>query len=419
VGPDPARLLDLTRLVSRLGRGALTGVDRVELAYLRQFLADETRVLGLARTALGLVLLDRSGCAGVLDRAEGRVALGPGDLLSRLSGRRGARAQAEADLRRLALARAPGPLAPALLRRHVPGGAVYFNVGHSNLSRRGLRRLRAGGVGRIVVLVHDTIPLDHPEYCRADRIAPFRRKLAAVAAEADLVIHTTETGRAATERHLAALGRVPPGVVAGLGVAPVAADPAALPPSLLAALDPERPMFLCLGTIEPRKDHAFLLDLWQALAKGPMPVPQLVVAGGRGWADRAVLDRLDRLAAAGHDVLECPGLSDGAIAALMDRAEALVFPTRAEGYGLPAVEAAVRGCPIFCSPLPVFREILGDYPVYLESGDAYSWLETIKDRSQRGNRRGTGTATGAGAPGGRLARPDWQDHFNRVLSRVD
>ena len=403
----PARLLDLTRLVSRLGRGPLTGVDRVERAYLVRLLAEPAPCFALVRTALGLLLLDRAGMRAVLDRADGVVAVGEANLLARLTRRQPRRARAEADLRRLAIARVPQSLMRGMLRRHLPEGTAYLNVGHANLSATLLGSIKRALGGRVAVLVHDTIPLDHPELTRPRTFGVFARKMQAVADAADLVIYTTRDARSRAEVHLAGFGRVPPAVVAGLGVDPVMADLAAMPPGL----DPARPFFLAVGTIEPRKGHAFLLDLWEQMHAAPnvAGIPQLVIAGVRGWADPEVFRRLDTLPFVGTSVLECPDLSDGAIAALMDRAAALLFPTLAEGFGLPGVEAMGRGCPVVCASLPVFREVLGDYPVYLTAGDRYAWLETMNALTATGGQAEKVARIGREVPG-------WDSHFDTVLS---
>ncbi|MDT8857693.1 hypothetical protein RNZ50_22125 [Paracoccaceae bacterium Fryx2] len=242
----PARLLDLTRLVSRLGRGALTGVDRVELAYLQALLAGPVPLFGLVRTAAGFVLLDRRGAQGVADLATGARATGRADLLGRLT-RRGQpdRARAEAAVRRLALARVPRPLLGWMLRRHLPGGVSYLNVGHANLTRAVMRAVQSLPGARVAVLVHDAIPLGYPQFTRAGISAVFGRKLAVVSAEADLVIYSTQDARARAEVHLARLGRVPPAVVAALGVPQPVPDAAALPPGL----NLRGPWFVTVGTI--------------------------------------------------------------------------------------------------------------------------------------------------------------------------
>lgn len=409
----PARILDVSRLVSRVGRGPPTGIDRVERAYLRHLLQEGAPLWGLARLATGYVLIGRDGLAALEARLAGRTPWGPPDWRARLRLRQGAeRRRAEADLRRLASCRlAAGGLAAGLAAA-VPAGALYLNTGHANLSLPVMAALKAQPGLRIAVLVHDTIPLDHPHYCRPGTPASFAAKLDAVAAAADRVICPTAAARAAAEPHLAARGRVPRGLVAHLGVEPAAADAAALPAALTRALDPGRPLFLAVGTIEPRKDHGLLLDLWQGFAADPPPgpPPQLVIAGARGWAGPALLARLDRLAAAGDGgVIEAAGLSDGAIAALADRAAALLFPSRAEGFGLPPAEAAARGCPVIAADLPACREVLGEYPVYAPPGDLYSWRSRTCELLRS-------LAAGRAARPVPRPPPTWAAHFNAVLA---
>ena len=395
----PARLIDLTRLVSRLGRGPLTGVDRVELAYLEALLAGELPVYGLVRTALGFILLDRRGADAVAQRARGDVAVGQADLIGRLM-RRGqpARARAEADLRRFAVARCV-PLLLGRMLRHLPVGSSYLNLGHANLSSRRLAAIEAAGL-RIAVLVHDAIPLDYPAYTRPGIPQVFARKMAAVSAHADLVIHTTQDARRRTEVHLARMGRVPAGIVAALGVSLAQPAPALIP----AGLDVTQPYFVTIGTIEPRKNHALLLDVWDTL---PVPKPRLFIIGARGWSNAAVFSRLDAFPPAVHELRDLP---DGAVAALLQGARALLFPSLAEGYGLPPIEAMALGVPVICAPLTVYRETMGDYPVYLDPSDRYSWMEAI---SRLGQAEGDGGAHAAG-----MTVPGWADHFNRVLNLI-
>lgn len=399
-----ARLLDLTRLVSRLGRGPLTGIDRVEYAYLDHLLKDDRPLFGLVRTVMGYVLLDHAGCAGMAALVQGDAALPPPDMIGRIFHRRNPRlGRAEAAVRRLAIARAARSLLARMLR-HLPAGSSYLNVGHSNLTYQSLNQLHRAGL-RIAVLVHDTIPLDHPEFARAGTVDPFRRKMAAVSRFAGLVIHTTRDSRAKTQHHLADFGRVPPGVVANLGVPQPKPDMADLPPGF------GTPPAYCvaLGTIEPRKNHALLLDIWDHFGTGP-DIPRLYIIGSRGWAAPDVFARLDALAS-DHPVKVLTGLPDGAVTAILANASALLFPSRAEGFGLPAVEAAALGVPVITSNLPVIKELLGDYAVYLDVTDIYSWIDTI---TQHMNTMQQGGGAGAGARKHKDP-PTWPDHFKIVL----
>ena len=339
-----AWLVDLTRLASRIGHGPMTGVDRVEHAYLRELMARPVQVFGLVRTGFGFLLLDRAGMARLAALVEGREAAPRAGALARLMRRRQPRrADAEAALRRVAVARVPVPLLAWMLRRHLPAGFGYLNLGHANLTPRVFAAVHAVPGARAGVLLHDVIPLDHPGLTRGGIPEVFARKLAAVAVGADLVIHTTAAGRRRDEAQLVRFGRVPPGRVARLGV-PV---PVPVPAEVPAGLDLSTPYCVVLGTIEPRKNHALLLDIWEKLP--PEAGLRLLVLGGRGWRNEAVFRRLDALAPGGR-VVERAGLSDGAVAAVLAGARALLFPTFAEGTGLPALEAAARrsaACPLW------------------------------------------------------------------------
>lgn len=388
-------LLDLTRLVSRLGRGPLTGIDRVEYAYLSHLLGLNDALFGLIRTAVGFVLLDRLGCAGLAAKVRGEAALGPTDIIGRLMYRvNPVRARAEADVRRLAIARSARPFLRGMLRDMA--GARYLNVGHANLTNRSLAAIRAAGL-QAVVMVHDTIPLDHPAFARPGTVEPFRAKLAAIACHADLVLHTTHDVQAKTNAQMAQLGRVPPGLVAALGV------PIPVPGEMPFGIEKAPAYFVTIGTIEPRKNHALLLDVWANL--GPN-APRLFIIGARGWADASVLRRLDRLSPDGP-VRVLSGLDDSSLAALLQNARALLFPSLAEGFGLPPVEAAALGVPVVASNLAVIRELLEDFAVYLDATDSYSWMETIKTLA---------AAAHDGTAQKRLKPPNWADHFKTVLS---
>lgn len=346
--------MDLTRLVSRRG----TGIDRVERAYLDHFLSMDAPLFGLVRTRYGWLLLDRAGCAAL------------GNL---------------ADARRLAIARA----LPWRLHRILPKG-IYWNIGHA-LRADALAQIARAGL-KIAVMIHDTIPLDHPDLSRADQIAPFAAKIAATSRYADWVIHISDDARQRTEAHFAAHGRVPPGVTAHLGVT-------LTPP---AAFVTDRPYVVILGTIEPRKNHALLFDIWERL--GP-DAPQLRIIGARGWASADLFARMDALIARGL-VVHHDGADDATAMGILAGARALLFPSLAEGFGLPPWEALALGIPVIANDLPVLREVLGSFAVYLDAADSYSWMETI------------GRLTGAAPNKKQRMPPTWSQHFKTVLTVI-
>ncbi|EAQ03933.1 glycosyltransferase [Pseudooceanicola batsensis HTCC2597] len=409
---DRVRLLDLTRLASRPGRQP-TGIDRVELAYLRELLDREGEVWGLARVATGYVILGRSGLTSFMHRLQGRTPWGKTRFIFHFAGRLSPlQKRVQSDLWRLAHTRAWGKrLAPALAA--LPNNLTYLNVGHSNLTGNTLTAISAHPGAKITVMVHDTIPLDHPEFCRDESTDRARGMIRRVMHHADLVLCNSEKTRGDVIRHMAALNEdadpeertAPPNcLVARLGIDPPRPDAAAIPPEL----PRERPLFLTVGTIEPRKNHLLLLDIWENWKQdedGPRPV--LGICGARGWLNEEVFRRLDRSPLRGSDIFEWPNLPDRAISALLQHAHALLFPSLAEGYGLPPIEAAALRTPVISADLASIRETLGDLPVYLDSADSYSWKKAIKSRIEVGR---SGTEGIAG-----FMPPTWDEHFKVVL----
>ncbi|MDP3417586.1 glycosyltransferase family 1 protein [Falsiroseomonas sp.] len=386
--------LDVSRLLWRVFRGTLTGVDRVELAYAEHLLIE-------AGSRLRFVAFDYRGGFGLLPTARtARLvrAVGPawqGGTLHRL-----APLALSLFAGSLAHWRAPPSRAPSA------PAPFYLNVSHHPLAHTAAvaRLLRRTGA-RLVPLVHDLIPLDWPEYVASAETVRHGHRLRTIRQHASAVIANS----AATAERLRPL--LPPGLpllAAPLGVAPRRAA------SLPTALD-GTPFFLCLGTIEPRKNHLMLLHLWRRLAEAPGPVPKLVIVGNRGWDNEQVLDLLDRCARLRPHVLELGRVSDGVVAGLMDQARALLMPSFIEGFGLPVAEALARGTPVLCSDIAAHREIGGEVPEFLDPLDLPAWQRAVEAYAAPATPR-------RDAQMRRLAlweAPDWPRHIDAVLSLLD
>ena len=397
---EQARLLDLTRSLRRAGHVA-TGIDRVELAYLDRFISDTVPAYGLMRSAFGYLLMDADGMRAFRDRMAGTTNWGAPDVLSRLlRGRDQALINAEADARRLAIARCVPARLRQMLARHLSGGFDYFNVGHSNLTERVLRSV-SYAQGQKHVLIHDVIPLEHPDFQRPGTVRPFREIVQRVARFADRVIYNSYDTRRRAEGQMREWGRVPPSIVAHLGTIRPRPDPSDLP----LGVPPAEPYFVTVGTIEPRKNHAFLLDLWERMGQD---APPLFICGSRGWNNDRVFARLDALPT-GSAITELQGLSDGALASLIQRSAGMLFPSFAEGYGLPPIEALMLGTRVLCNDLPVLQEVLDDFATFAPVSDTEIWLKTIKNWKNK--------ASGAASTNG-FEGPTWSDHFNTVLRLI-
>ena len=396
--PCPAHLLDVTRTARRAAYRP-TGIDRIEQAYIAHLLSDPAPLFGLVRTKLGYVLLDKSGCASLLEHARSRIWQNT-DILSRLAHRTDrARAETETGLRRVALDRCTPARLKRLLRQHLPEGSVYLNVGQTNFNDQVIHALRACTDMRLALYLHDTIPLDWPDYQTQKSRMAFKRFFERADRHADLILCNSKSTRSDVLMHARHIDRssvhvVHPGL-ANLtpGVAPQGPWTG-------------RPYFVAIGTIEPRKNIAFLLDLWKSFANEP--APHLLLCGRRGWLNEDVFARLDQKPAHVH---ELPDVADPAMWGLLGQSKGLLFPSFAEGFGYPAVEAAALGTPVLCSDLPVFREVLGDYAIYASLSDRYLWRNNIEQLAQeRQDQSSQPNLAGSFQP------PTWQEHFKKLFT---
>jgi len=191
-----ARCLDLTRLISRVGRGPWTGIDRVELEYLAHLLAVGAPMFALIHFRRRYALIHRDGVRAIQQYILGHTSWNESTLLSRIFGKSLAiRRAAHLAVGRLVIAQTPEGGLKELLARNLPPGTAYLNVGHSNLSQEVFESFHSVPDAKISVFVHDTIPLDFPQFQRPETIPSFERKLRNVAQYADLVIcNSRQTG---------------------------------------------------------------------------------------------------------------------------------------------------------------------------------------------------------------------------------
>ena len=394
--------LDLTRSLSRIGREVGTGIDRVELAYLDFVLSlnrPDSRFL--VRTTRGFLLLGSDGAETLRSLVQGEAHFGRADRWSRWTGRgHRPRHRAEAAIRPLALERASIWGLGGMLARNASPGTQYISVGHANLSGRVLTALGQAGA-TITVMIHDLIPLTHSATVVSDLPDRFANRIETVRRSADLILANSEDTRKSLIAHWRGADRLPNIAVAPLGLAEV--------PEMDTPRDPLS--FVMVGSIEPRKNHALMLDVWEMLAKDLTPerMPRLSIIGPRGWQDRPFFQRLDNHPLRGTSIFELGALPEDELHQQIAGASALLFPSVAEGYGFPPLEALAHGTLPIVSDLPVLRETLGASAVYLPPMDAYSWVETIKKRVDGSLAVPDLTA----AP-----RPTWRDHFDTVIQAV-
>jgi glycosyltransferase involved in cell wall biosynthesis len=345
---QPEAIIDVTRLLNRTMQSRLpTGVDRVSLEYVRHF---GDRSTALVRFSGQWIELSRRSSEQVFD-----ALLSPCENFNYLI--------------RKVVARS----LPCNIGKQFLSPRLLFNTGHSGLDKiQYSHRLQQSGL-KPLFFVHDLIPLTHPEYCRPGEADKHRARINTILKTGHGVIVNSE----ATLRELTSYAQthdfpMPPAMVALLASAQF--------PEPVANTPLSKPYFVMLGTIEPRKNHWLMLQLWRQLVEQfGDAAPRLVIIGQRGWECENVVDLLDRCEALKGFVVEESCCTDAQVATWLHHAQALLFPSFAEGYGMPLAEALSVGLPVIASDLPAFREIAGGIPEYLDPLDVMQWKQLIMD----------------------------------------
>ncbi|WP_375791827.1 glycosyltransferase family 4 protein [Paraburkholderia atlantica] len=214
---------------------------------------------------------------------------------------------------------------------------------------------------RCAFVVYDLLPVLHPQWFTPRAQQSFRHWLSALAVHADALFCISASVAQEVSDFIQRrfdLDQGKPGVQwFHLG--------ANLPVSENAVKETQtkQQSVLMVGTIEPRKGHAHILDAFEALWREGAQA-HLVIAGRPGWHMDAFFDRLTNHTEFGERLHWYPEIDDAGLAQLYANSSGLVMASEAEGFGLPLVEAARYGKPLFLRDLPVFREVAGAHATY-------------------------------------------------------
>src|SRR3954454_4269066 len=152
---------------------------------------------------------------------------------------------------------------------------------------------------------------------------------------------------------------------------------------------PER-YFVFIGALEPRKNLPVLMDAYRRVLRSDPDAPQLVLLGPRGWGPALTMDGIP------EGKVRFPGYrTDDDLRTTVAGAEALVYPSAYEGFGLPPLEAFACGVPVIASALSVIEEVVGpdrDLAQRVPAGDVEALAGALTRRSSSPDPAGAGDA---------------------------
>jgi alpha-1,3-rhamnosyl/mannosyltransferase len=211
--------------------------------------------------------------------------------------------------------------------------------------------------------IHDLVPLHFPDWVTPRTRSMHARKYEQAARTCGVVFANS----AFTADDVAATLRFPREriVVAHPGIGPSFVDAG---PSARRAL----PYLLTVATLEPRKNLGTLVEAFSLLADSQLEV---LVVGGSGWGEQPALDR--------PGVVRLGRVSDEELARFYRGAEAVVYPSRFEGFGMPITEAMASGAPVVASSHPSLDEACGSAAVRCDPESAEDMANAIREARRR------------------------------------
>lgn len=399
----PAIAYDVLRL--SIGPAFVTprGIDRVDLALLTYlFDSDDSNNIGVLPTPFGVYALSAKQVRSLLSYVKNLWSEYDDAVMdSKLQYLLTVISEGNGD------ARPPRPSAPLLFRdkvgrmlrmlwatgifpgrtasRAVPANAVYLNIGQLGLAMPSFFGwLTERSDISCAMMLHDAIPIDYPHLV-SPRAPIYHRQMIRTAAErADCLIFNSAFTRDCVSAVLRQHSRPCPRQLVRHLPLPAAFFDAVGEIETLSGIR----YFLVVSTVEPRKNHALLLRVWQRLiAKMGSAAPHLIIAGASGNDANTILAPLTQDPALGRRVHHATGLSSPALASLTLGATAMLCPSLAEGFGLPLLEASALGVPAIASDIPAHRELASAATALLPADDDDGWVRAITATPPKGTRR--------------------------------
>lgn len=240
--------------------------------------------------------------------------------------------------------------------------ALDLNLHSQPRHKKALLRWQRNGC-RIAVVIYDLLPVYHPEWFSENLVTHFRQWISLHAQHADQFLCISRWVAEETTRYIRE-SRVERKVAPEISSFVLGADLANSVPTKglsqrdyqVLALTARTPTVLCVGTIEPRKGHADVLNAFVQQAHLP-DAWSLVIVGRAGWKTDELQQRMREIAALHHNFAWLDSATDEMLESLYCSAKGLVAASLDEGFGLPIIEALARAVPVLARDIPVFREL--------------------------------------------------------------
>jgi O-antigen biosynthesis alpha-1,2-rhamnosyltransferase len=279
-----------------------------------------------------------------------------------------------------------------------------------------VRHAKKNGM-KVGLVVHDIFQVTHPHLFVPATAERFQVWLDQAMENVDFIIAVSKTTRNEVERYVEShsssakeiikfesfrLGSVIDNVVS--------TDKVRNELKRIFELSDKQNTYLTVGTIEPRKNHKYLLDAFEKVWQR-CPHAKLCIVGRIGWFCDGLEKRIKSHLEYKKYLFMFNDLSDTELDYCYKHSKALIFPSLTEGFGLPLVEALYKGLPVLASDIPIFREVGRDFCAYFDLSQSASLAKIIIDIEENGEMPEVREPA-------KYQLPDWEDSCRELISKA-
>jgi glycosyltransferase involved in cell wall biosynthesis len=229
-----------------------------------------------------------------------------------------------------------------------------------------------------IVVVHDLIFEDSPEYLQPANRKFLKRFVPSSVKNADLVVAVSEN----TKKEIIEHYKISPSKIIVVTPAVDHSEFKSMPgqavQDVTAKFGIKKPYILTVGTLEPRKNLIGVLNAFELLPESIKEKHSLVLVGGKGWLDSEIQHKYEQLNKK-YSVVKTGYVEDDDLPALYSGAKVFVYPSFYEGFGIPPLEAMACGAPVITSDNSSLPEVVGSAAIMVKATETRSLADKIEE----------------------------------------
>lgn len=351
---------DITRIVQKINNNTPTGIDRVDIRYANSLLQLESiiNVIYVIQSGKTLIQLPLSLSKIIINEKTNEWVCfnknGPNKNREDIS------------------KKIENYLKYPNKNLQKSANALYVNISHCGLDNLSIFNYAHNELNaKSLIYIHDLIPITHPEFTlEGDREKHIKRIKNALTYGSALITNS-ETTKLAITKFSDEINKKLDIYVIEIGLEEIFVNNA----DTWNSCNTEN-YFITVGTIEPRKNYQFLIEVWKEILEKNSEL-ELYIVGKFGWNHNLVKCYLNNNPKIKEKVHHLTNVKDIELVELYKKSKGFLYPTLVEGWGIPLKEALTIGLPCIVSDIDVLRECARNNSIFLSPINGQDWVQKI------------------------------------------